>query len=190
MEHLGEYPWESSCWQSTLPGLLLQFAALGPWSCGAGSSPLHCSMEERALLVSPGCTCPAERGRAHVCSPQVPLPTHPCREGVAVALSGSSRMAMSTECLVFSSFILCPCLHFWIKQFNFVLLLPLLQSSLLWHSSLSILKVCINGDPLVAGFRFQGSAIPWVLSSWLLPRKMTLSILAVFVSLPVASQWG
>lgn len=187
-------------WES-IPGKALADRAPCP---GCSSSLLHLAhgavgldpphytapWKKELLLVSPGCTCPAERGRAHVCSPQVPLPTHPCREGVAVALSGSSRMAMSTECLVFSSFILCPCLHFWIKQFNFVLLLPLLQSSLLWHSSLSILKVCINGDPLVAGFQFQGSAIPWVLSSWLLPRKMTFSILAVFVSLPVASQCG
>lgn len=69
---------------------------------------------------------------SYVLSPHVPLPAHPCREGVAVPLRGSSR-AVTAASLVFPSCILCPCLHFWIKQFNFVLLLPLLRS-LLWHS--------------------------------------------------------
>lgn len=39
----------------------------------------------------------------------------------------------------------------------------------------------------MAGFRFQGSFIPGVLFTWLLPRKMTVPVLAVFVSSSVVA---
>lgn len=106
--------------------------------------PLHCSMEERAAPGVPRLHLP-RRARDNSCVlPRSLCPHIPAGRELlcpSVALPGLLRMTVTTACLVFPSFILCPCLHFLIKQFNFVLLLPLLQSPLLWHSSLSILSL-------------------------------------------------
>lgn len=103
------FPGKARAEQSTLPGLLLQLDTPGMWSCEAGSPHNTSPWKEELLLVSPGCICPAEHGRTHSCSPQVPLPTHPCREGVAVPLGGSSRAAqVGCNCTMFGLPILYP----------------------------------------------------------------------------------